>query len=644
MQSMEVEAASNPDRCAEKNSDVELEPERRVKLSFENVVVAVTRGRGENVVEKRILDGVSGVAVPGRVMAIMGPSGCGKTTLLDALAARISRRSVSELSGSICVNGARARRSVLKHVCAYVTQEDHLVGTQTVTEAFQFAANVQFPAETPEEEKQCRIEATLKQLGLWKSKDTRIGTVFMKGLSGGQQRRVSLGLELLRRPSLVLCDEPTSGLDAESALRVMQVLQSIARAGHTVVCTLHQPSSHVFQTVDDVMILTAGRLAYCGERARLAPFFAEAQLPVPELMNVADHALAVVNTDFAVEDMQMSTHDEEDKPVISETAKERVDRLVAYYASRKDEFQEHMREAPMEGEEHEGETFATSAMRQMWNLLKRQSADNARNPGVYWIRWLMYFMLSLMIGTFYVDIGNTQSEIQDRISALFYACAFLVFMAIAVMPQLITERSVFTKETSNGWYGAGPYVIAHSLSSIPGLLVISLTCSLLIYFPMGLSTERDGALQFFLFLLNLFLSLFAAEAFMHAVAAIVPFYIIGMALAAGFFGLMMLAEGFFVLPSNMPAFWKWAYYIALHTYSFETFMWNEFNGLTLEPCGADTPVCLAPSGSGNDVLSYYDMDVSGGKIAVNLIVMFCMALFYRLLAYAVLRYFRSGKR
>ncbi|MES1910805.1 MAG: hypothetical protein MHM6MM_003335 [Cercozoa sp. M6MM] len=559
--------------------------------------------------------------------------------------ARISRRSVSELSGDICMNGAPARRSVLKHVCAYVTQEDHLVGTQTVTEAFRFAADVQLPASTAEREKICRVQSTVRQLGLWQSKDTRIGTVFKKGLSGGQQRRVSLGLELLRRPSLVLCDEPTSGLDAESALRVMQVLTRIARAGHTVVCTLHQPSSHVFQLVDDVMILTDGRVAYCGERARLAPFFAEAQLPVPELMNVADHALAVVNTDFAVEDMHIAKGDEETQSeAATEIAGERVDRLVAYYASRKDEFQQHMREAPLEGEEQEGYTFAVSALRQTWHLVKRQSSENARNPGVYWIRWLMYFMLSLMIGTFYINIGNTQSEIQDRISALFYACAFLVFMAIAVMPAMIVDRAVFTKETSNGWYGAGPYVIAHALSSIPGLLIIALTSSLLIYFPMGLSTERDGILQFFLFLFNLFLSLFAAEAFMHAVAAIVPFYIIGMALAAGFFGLMMLAEGFFVLPSNMPVFWLWAYYIALHTYSFETFMWNEFNGLSLEPCNSDSPVCLAPNGSGNEVLDYYDMDVSSGKIIINLIVLVGMAVFYRFVAYAVLRYFRSGKR
>jgi ABC-type multidrug transport system permease subunit len=288
----------------------------------------------------------------------------------------------------------------------------------------------------------------------------------------------------------------------------------------------------------------------------------------------------------------------------------------------------------LRGMEVSDKEFSVGFLKQFWELSKRNLVDNARNPGVFWVRAAMYVMLSLMIGTFYLNIDNGQLEVSDRVSILFYVAAFMVFMSIAVIPTFIGDRAVFTRERGNGWYSEGPYVISNTLCAVPGIFLIALISSVLIYFMVGLN-DKEG--RFGLFLVNLFLSLLVAESLMLVLSALIPIYIIGMALGAGIFGLFMLAEGFFVLKDNIPDYWIWAYYIAFHTYSFEMFMYTEFDGLRLK---CDTAICAFPTGE--DVLARYDMkDV---KVWVDVVVLIAMAVGYRLIFYGIIKYAQRGKR
>jgi ABC-type multidrug transport system permease subunit len=137
----------------------------------------------------------------------------------------------------------------------------------------------------------------------------------------------------------------------------------------------------------------------------------------------------------------------------------------------------------------------------------------------------MYGMLSLMIGGVYVGMSHGQTEVQDRAGLLFYVAAFMVFMAIAVVPTFIQERAVVLRERNNGWYSEAPYVLAHTVCSIPGVFVLSFVSSVVICMLSGVSDEGS---RFGYFVLNLFLSLMVAESFMTVISAIAPIYIIGM--------------------------------------------------------------------------------------------------------------------
>lgn len=203
--------------------------------------------------------------------------------------------------------------------------------TLTVREAVYYSAQLQLPDSMSRSEKKERAEMTIREMGLQGSIDTRIGGWNVKGLSGGQKRRVSFCIEILTRPKLLFLDEPTSGLDSAASFHVMSRIVKIARQDRrTVVASIHQPSSEVFELFGNLCLLSTGMTVYFGPasmaekvryflkkyRTSLAlnkvseyftnctyawifmQFFASNDFPCPTLRNPSDHYLRTINKDF----------------------------------------------------------------------------------------------------------------------------------------------------------------------------------------------------------------------------------------------------------------------------------------------------------------------------------------------------------
>lgn len=148
---------------------------------------------------------------------------------------------------------------------AYVTQEDVMLGTLTVRETITYSAHLRLPTKMTKEELNGIVEGTIIEMGLQDCADRLIGNWHLRGLSGGEKKRLSIALEILTRPSLLCLDEPTSGLDSASAFFVVQTLRNIARDGRTIISSIHQPSSEVFALFDDLFLLSTGETVYFGE-------------------------------------------------------------------------------------------------------------------------------------------------------------------------------------------------------------------------------------------------------------------------------------------------------------------------------------------------------------------------------------------
>lgn len=541
----------------------------------------------------------------------MGPSGSGKTSLLDILASRCGQGRVygTFMMDNIPIAG--------KNTPSYVAQEDTLLGSFTVRETMLYTAAFTLPYGIGLPERERIVANLITDLGLDSCRDTIIGDMFRKGISGGQKRRLSLGLALISRPAVLLLDEPTSGLDAASAYEIFQLLSNLSTSkGLCIAATIHQPSSAMWQHFDKLCLMTSGNVVYFGKAVAAVDYFAAQGYPCPSFSNPADFFLSLINTDFPFHGDVLALKEASR----ASQAPRVIDEIRALQSQMKN-------------------NTATSTHHQnpnsMWwhfiVLTHRNFLTTFRNPGVILVRLVIYSMLAIMIGGMFYRNGkkSTDKSIQAALSALFFIFAFMVFMSIAVLPFYMLDRATYFRERFNGDYKWLPFVLAQFLSTSPGIFLIAFVSSVCVVFLMSFR-------NFGMFLLLLFLSLLTAEGFMACVSAVVPHFIIGIAAGAGLYGFFMLCEGFFQVRSDIPPWFIWVYYMGFHTYAFRGSVVNEFQdrGRLLD---STNPAWT----SGEAVISYLGM--SDAKPWRDALVLAGYALAWQLLYYLILLR-KNGKR
>ncbi|KAF8404629.1 hypothetical protein HHK36_009517 [Tetracentron sinense] len=625
MSTLELETIglSNPE---EENVDAldageSVWPEGGISLTWEDLWVTVSKGKREY---RSILQGLTGYAQPGEILAIMGPSGCGKSTLLDALAGRLG--SNTRQSGEILINGRKQRLAF--GTSAYVTQDDTLMTTLTVKEAVYYSAQLQLPESMSRSEKKERAEITIREMGLQDAMNTRIGGWNIKGLSGGQKRRVTICIEILKRPKLLFLDEPTSGLDSAASFHVMNRIAGLARQdGRTVIASIHQPSSEVFELFHRLCLLSSGRTIYSGPTSAANEFFALHGFPCPSLRNPSDHYLRTINKDFDTDIEQGLGGTVSTEEAISILVKAYKSSGTCQHVQRRvDEI------CRQEGAPLEKKRSQASFITQCLVLTRRSFVNMYRDIGYYWMRLAIYIALCLCVGTIFYDIGQTYGSIQARGSMLMFVATFITFMAIGGFPSFVEDMKIFGRERLNGHYEIGAFVIGNTLSSVPYLLINSLIPGAIAYYFVGLQL---GFGHFVYFILILFMCTMLVESLMMIVASIVPNFLVGIIIGSGVQALMILNGGFFRLPDDLPKpVWKYPmYYIAFHKYAYQGFYKNEFEGLTFPSNQAGG----APTIKGKEILrNVWQMEMGYSKW-VDLAILLEMVVLYRLMFLVIVK-------
>ncbi|MBA0561026.1 hypothetical protein Golob_017886, partial [Gossypium lobatum] len=283
-------------------------------------------------------------------------------------------------------------------------------------------------------EKKERAEMTIREMGLQDSMDTRIGGWSSKGLSGGQKRRVSICIELLTWPKLLFLDEPTSGLDSAASYHVMNRIVKLARQHRrTVIASIHQPSSEVFELFHSLYLLSSGKTVYFGPVSMAEMLFATNGFPCPPLKNPSDHYLKTINKDFD-EDIEQG--------IGTSNTEEIINTLVKSYKSSEiwKEVQHNVfKISQQKGGPLERKGSQASFITQSIVLTKRSFINMHRDLGYYVLRFVMYCALCLCIGTIFHDIGFSYDSIQARGSMLSFVSSFLTFMAIGGFPSFVED-------------------------------------------------------------------------------------------------------------------------------------------------------------------------------------------------------------
>ena len=244
--------------------------------------------------KKFLLHGFSGCFRPGELVAILGPSGSGKTTFLDLITCRLTE---SRVGGKLRVNNVPLTREISRMCFGYVGQEDCLHETLTVRETLMYTYRLRFGTDKEARKSEAsRIKDVLDELGLTNCADTRVGGISFRGISGGERKRLSIAIELLKRPSVLICDEVTTGLDSCTALSIVQTLQKLASRNRLVICTIHQPQTSIYRLFDKILLMArGGHVVYFGEGGEEAvSYFDSLGYICDKQTNPSDHFLDLI--------------------------------------------------------------------------------------------------------------------------------------------------------------------------------------------------------------------------------------------------------------------------------------------------------------------------------------------------------------
>jgi ABC-type multidrug transport system ATPase subunit len=242
---------------------------------------------------QRVLTGVTGEIRSGRLTCILGQSGAGKSTFLTTLACRAY---YGRTVGDIYVNQQKCSLTKFNRSVGFVTQDDIMVRDMTVEETLYFAAKTRLDWKKSRREISEIVDNVIEVLNLNNIRHQRIGDEENRGISGGQRKRVNVGIELVSQPVALMCDEPTSGLDSASSMELCDALKNIARSGVNVIAVIHQPRIEIFESFEQVLLLgQGGRTVYLGEVTHVEEYFSSLGYEFPAKVNPADYLLDITS-------------------------------------------------------------------------------------------------------------------------------------------------------------------------------------------------------------------------------------------------------------------------------------------------------------------------------------------------------------
>ncbi|XP_057973441.1 ABC transporter G family member 22 isoform X2 [Malania oleifera] len=571
-------------------------------------------------VEKDILNGITGSVSPGEVLALMGPSGSGKTTLLNLLSGRLN----VPTTGSTITYNDQPYSKFLKGRIGFVTQDDVLFPHLTVRETLTYAARLRLPNTLTKQQKEKRAIDVIHELGLDRCQDTMIGGSFVRGVSGGERKRVCIGNEIIINPSLLFLDEPTSGLDSTTALRIVQILHDIAEVGKTVITTIHQPSSRLFHKFDKLILLGKGSLLYFGKASEALVYFSSigcspliSMNPAEFLLDLANGNINDVSLPSELEDRvqmgNLETETQNGKPspaVVHEY-------LVEAYETRVAEKEKKKLMAPIPIDE-ELKAKVCSPKREwgaswceQYSILFRRGLKERRHDYFSWLRITQVVSTAIILGLlWWQSDSNSPRGLQDQAGLLFFIAVFWgffpIFTAIFTFPQ---ERAMLSKERAADMYRLSAYFLARTTSDLPLDLLLPILFLLVVYFMAGL---RLSAGCFFLSMLTVFLCIVAAQGLGLAIGATLMDLKRATTLASVTVMTFMLAGGYFV--KKVPVFISWIRYISFNYHTYQLLLKVQYKHIT-------------PTING--------MKIDSGVKEVSALV--AMVFGYRLLAYLSLR-------
>ena len=560
----------------------------------------------------------------------MGASGGGKTTLLDAVARRpAGGKATWKMHGSVLLDGRRVTTRVARRQLAYVEQASGMQQSVfSVEETLLFAAACKLRG-VSREDRRAKCEQALADMRLEKCRGTQVGReeLGIRGVSGGEKRRLAVAVAMLGDPRAFLMDEPTSGLDSAMALEVMQLVRErlVAQKGLTLLVTIHQPSGALYELFDSLVLLSHGRCAYWGP-AGSAPleWFSRLGHPYVQGRNVTEFLIDTLDAEDAPP--RESCFDASPPPKgsfaaawgeseVHRATAAAVDEAWGLWSSGSGSDRKAAASGSGSGSRKvarkvscvsEAETlepatsqpdFANGPLRELWVLMRYRLLLKMRQPWFALSRIAPITCQGLIYASFF---SNTRVSFMGSVTLsgfLFVSIVLAGFLAIPSMEDIKNELPKMKAERRDLYYRSSTFVAEKFLQELPMAALGALAFGCVTYFAVGL--HLDPA-KFFFYVLVVFVNTMNSIGLSFAFVANLQVVILPQALAMIWNTLNILCSGFFVVRCDIPRWWSWLYWISYQQWGWSALMLNEFkDSMYFGQCQASGAACGGPFGDIN---------------------------------------------
>ncbi|KAK3000466.1 hypothetical protein RJ639_021522 [Escallonia herrerae] len=559
-----------------------------------------------------ILKSVSFTARSSEILAIVGPSGTGKSTLLRIIAGRVRNSKFDPKSLSLN-DYPLTSPSQLRKICGFVAQEDNLLPLLTVEETLMFTAKFRLKGRSAREKEE-RVKSLIQELGLVHVSDSFVGDEENRGISGGERKRVSIGVDIINDPPILLLDEPTSGLDSSSALQVIELLSCMAKAkNRLIVLSVHQPSYRILQYISDFLILSHGTVVHNGSLESLEQTINALGFRIPVQLNALEFSMEIIQR---LEDSYSSnhlSHVEGKEPPSYSMWQEDINGV-------EEQFQK----------EQEGSWLFTSLF-EIMVLCARFWKIIYRTKQLFFARTMQALVGGFGLGSVYIKVRNDEGGIAERLGLFAFSLSFLLSSTVEALPIYLQERRVLMKEASRGAYKISSYMIANTIVFLPFLFAVAILFAVPVYWLVGLNASIS-AFAFFVFVV--WVIVLMASSLVLFLSAVSPDFISGNSLICTVLGAYFLFSGYFIPKECIPKYWLFMYYVSLYRYPLDSLLINEYWSVRNE-CfsrrAGDHSTCLL---TGNDVLKGRGLDKDTRWMNVSIMLAFFVV--YRVLCWIIL--------
>ncbi|XP_060558207.1 ATP-binding cassette sub-family G member 8-like isoform X2 [Ruditapes philippinarum] len=580
----------------------------------------------DNCEPQQVLNNVSFSINSGQMLAIMGNSGSGKTTLLDVISCRTEGGGL--IAGDVYLNNVARTSTMVRGCSAYVRQDDRLLPHLTVKETLMFVAQLKLPTTFTNAQIKKRVESVINELGLSHVADSKVGGAEDRGVSGGERRRVSIGVQLLLDPSVLFLDEPTSGLDSFTAHHLVETLAKLAKNNRTVLLSIHQPRSDIFELFDMVLVLSKGEMAYYGQASNMVNYFSNLGHPCPEFTNPCDFYVDLATIDPTSEESEVNST----KMVgtLVKAYKDSQKELTGSGSTSKDKEEKNKEQWPVlamfRNLEHQ-----PGPLRQFWILYRRSTRNIVEDYGYLATQFIQAVAMSVVVGFVYFNLGLDQSSVRDRFGMMYIIGALYPYMVVLDLIGLYhKERSFLYFELEDRLYGVTPYYFAKIFSELPFHTFFVAVYAVPVYFIAGLKLNVEDFLTVFAIL---FLLVYCSRTLAMFSAAVMPTFQLGCFFAQTFFSMYIMSAGFFINLDNIFDGLKWVSSVSYLKWGFQALCKVQIQSLEFNCDDAIPGSCIK-----NGTMALESYSLQGNSVWEACVVMGSSCVIYLILFFIGMRF------